>query len=175
MANNQTLIEPEKNSNTNTTKTTKSNKTIETYTNTRYRYSVQYPSNWFIDGTESAENDFRLIDIGGDLNFSDTKPKKNDFRVGISPSLGFYIYKDTEETTIEKYISKYNNFNYKGMKRLNINGNDAVELVNGNFNQPHTIIQGDNTLYIFTYNGYVIPEGHESIYQQIINSFTITK
>lgn len=84
-------------------------------------------------------------------------------------------YKDTKETTIEKYISTYSNFNYEGMRRLSINGNEAVELVNGNFNQPHTIIQGDNKLYIFTYNGYLIPEGHEIIYQQIINSFTITK
>lgn len=151
-------------------------KNYKTYTNIRHGYSVQYPSNWFIN-TELAEEDFREESgddyIGGSLIFS-YKDLTGYDDSGIPPYLSFYVYKNSKETDIKKYASE-RGFNDQSIKPLTINGQEAIELVGASFNQPHTIIKGDDKLYIFTYSGFIIPEGSEVIYQQIINSFTLTK
>ncbi len=151
-------------------------KSLNSYTNNRYGFSIQYPSNWFII-TENAENDFRPIGeegdyIGADIYFSDSKPKQDNL-IGIPPALTMYAFQTTPETTLESFSKSHIYFSTEQQKPLTINGLEAIDLVGAEFNHPRVIIKGGDKIFVFIYTGFMIPEGNEEIYRSIINSFSL--
>lgn len=156
--------------------------TMSTYTNDRYGYSVQYPSNWVIY-TEGAEEDYKIdyfgLNTGGNIYFME-EDHRNDPLVfgGIPPaSLSLDIYKIPPGTTVEKFVTG-REFEIESNKPVKINGHEAFKFtpskdIHESSTSLLTIIKKSDKLYVFSSVGYT--NGLDSTYQKIISSFTITQ
>lgn len=131
----------------------------QTYTDNRYGFELKYPNNW-------SEVDNGLPWLG----------KERIFLMEDVPSAEFYSYvlgiAVFDATTIEDYISKYNNTypeSYQGIKsadNLPIGYSIFFQLVRGTdlgINQYDYLIQGDGFLVVFSFNEYSDKEPYYAI------------
>jgi hypothetical protein len=157
---------------------------VQTYNNTRYAYSVQYPSNWFVDST-SSEKDFTLRGgtdyIGGDTVFSNyANPDQYSGLDNPAPAdfytVNLMVYKSTD--TIDAFIKK-TGFIYSKKETVSVNGLSAVKLTSTSKDQPtgitvvNTLIKVQNKIFVFNYSGKAIPANVQSTYESIVNSFSL--
>lgn len=162
----------------------------KTYSNARYSYTIKYPTNWYIDTTNS-ENDFRQRGpagnsdfIGGDTNFANY-PNASSYGIeNIAPKdlffVSFMIYKITPDITYDQFISS-KHFGYNKKENIAINGVSAIKLTgfpypadNPELTVVNILVKVENKMFVFNYSGKPIPQQMKDIAEKIINSFVQT-
>lgn len=192
------LPETAEQTNTSTQTSTQSNNQIsqtsinenanwKTYSNTRYSYTVKYPTNWYVY-TASSENDFTQRGpvednefIGGDTIFSNYSDPSSYTLDNPAPedlfSVNLMIYKITSNILYDQFIlSKH--FGYDKKESININGISAVQLTGVTTDHPsgttviNTLVKIGDKMFVFNYSGKSIPSQMQNIANGIINSVT---
>jgi hypothetical protein len=183
------------NFNQNTLKTLPINQTAppnqfanwKTYNNTRYNYTIKYPSNWFVD-TVYSENDFTARGpdnelIGGDTIFANY-PNYSSYNLeNPGPNDSFpvtlMIYKIEPSVNYEKFISTQN-FSSGIKENIIINGLTALKLTGSNLpdNPPgltvvSTFLKVGEKMFVFNYSGNPIPQTEKEIANNIIGSLIV--
>ncbi len=156
------------------------------YNNTRYSYTVKYPSNWYVDTTYS-ENDFTQRGpvednefIGGDTGFSNYPNASSYNMENPAPkdlySVSLMIYKVASGISYDQFISS-KHFGYDKKENITINGVSAVRLTGVTTDHPvgvtvvNTLVKVENKMFVFNYSGSPIPQQMKDIANKIINSF----
>ncbi len=136
----------------------------KTYTNTRYAYTIKYPSNWFVD-TSHSESDFTARGpaessdlIGGDTFWSNYE-NPGQYDLGTLPrdfaAVYLFVYKADAQITLDKFIDSKR---YPYIKRENatMNGQSAVRLTFENPENPNetgiaVLFKANNKTFNFSY------------------------
>lgn len=159
----------------------------QTYSNTRYSYTIKYPSNWYVETTYS-EKDFTQRGpvednefIGGDTSFSNYQNSSSYNLENPAPkdlySAGFMIYKTEPAISYDQFISS-KHFGYDEKENISINGISALRLIGVSTDHPvgvtvvNTLVKVGNKMFVFNYSGSPIPQQEKDIVKKIINSFT---
>ena len=157
---------------------------LKTYANTRYSYTVEYPSSWYAHTTNS-ERDFTQRGpggsdvIGGDTSFSnyqeefgyDNPAPKDLFSVNLM------IYKIESNTSYDQFISS-KSFNSDGKENISINGISALRLTGVTTDHPvgftvvNTLVKVGDKMFVFNYSGSPISQQLKDNADEIINSFS---
>lgn len=136
----------------------------KTYNNTRYAYTVKYPTNWFVDTTYS-ENDFTQRGpvedndfIGGDTTWSNYQ-NPGQYDLGTIPSdftaVYLLIYKTDTQTTLDSFIN-LKRFSYSKKENVNINGVSGIRLItknpeNSSATSKIVLLKVGNKVFDFSY------------------------
>lgn len=156
------------------------------YSNTRYSYTIKYPTNWYLDTTYS-ENDYTQRGpvednefIGGDTVFSNYPNVSSYNMENPAPkdlfSVGFMIYKVASKSSYDQFISS-KHFGYDKKENISIDGKSAVQLTGVTVDHPvgvtvvNTLVKIGNEMFVFNYSGNPITQQMKDIANQIINSF----
>jgi hypothetical protein len=157
------------------------------YSNTRYAYTIKYPTDWFVDTTYS-ENDFTQRGpvednefIGGDTGFSNYPNASGYNMENPAPSdlysVGLMIYRVASNISYDQFISS-KHFGYDKKESISINGISAVRLTGVSTDHPvgftvvNTLVKVGNKMFVFNYSGNPIPQQIKDTANKLINSFT---
>ncbi|MCR4276432.1 MAG: hypothetical protein NUV90_03540 [Candidatus Parcubacteria bacterium] len=153
------------------------------YSNTRYSYTIKYPSNWYVHTTNS-EKDFTQRGlggsdvIGGDTSFSNYQEEFSYDNPAPSDllSVNLMIYKIESNINYDQFISS-KGFHDDGMENISINGISALRLTGVTTDHPvgvtvvNTFIKVGNKMFLFNYSGSPISQQLKDNADEIINSF----
>lgn len=157
------------------------------YSNTRYAYTIKYPTNWFMNTTYS-ENDFTQRGqvennefIGGDTGFSNY-PNASGYNIeNPAPSdlysVSLMVYRMASNLSYDQFISS-KHFGYDKKENISINGISAVRLTGVTTDLPvgvtvvNTLVKAGNKMFVFNYSGNTIPQQIKDTANKLINSFT---
>lgn len=161
LTNNQPVVTNNTNNITNQTNPAPIGPTAnwKTYSNTRYAYTIKYPTSWFVDTTYS-ENDFTLREsdiIGGDTIWSNYQ-NPNQYDLGTVPSdleaVFLLIYKTDAQTTLDTFIN-LKNFLYSNKESVNINGLSGIRLTNdlkNGLTSKIVLLKAGNNVFDFSHS-----------------------
>lgn len=154
----------------------------KTYTNIRYSYTIEYPSNWYTH-TANSEKDFTQRGsggndvIGGDTSFSNYREEFNYDNPAPKDllSVNLMIYKIEPNISYDQFISS---FRYDKKEDISINGISALRLTGVTIDHPvgvivvNTLVKVGNKMFVFNYSGSPISQQLKDNADRIINSFT---
>ena len=158
----------------------------QTYNNKQYSYTIEYPSDWYVDTTYS-EKDFSQRGpkennefIGGDTSFSNYKNLSSYNMDNPAPkdlySVNLMIYKVDTNISYSQFVSS-THFGYDTKDNISINGISAVKLTGVSTDHPvgttviNTLVKVGNKMFVFNYSGSPIPQQEKDIADKIISSF----
>ncbi|MFA6391698.1 MAG: hypothetical protein WCW66_02995 [Patescibacteria group bacterium] len=184
--NNNTIQNTNNVTNTNTTVTINTNSALdetadwETYTNTRYAYTIKYPDNWYVD-TNYSEADFTYrageqTYIGGDTSWSNYS-NPSQYTLGTIPndieSVNLLIWKVSQSSSVDDFIN--GKFSYYDKESFISNDVTVTRLFLNDENGQESerrmlLLKQDDRLFDFTYG----QNGSLSVMEDMINTFQFT-
>lgn len=140
-----------------------------TYTNTKYKYSIDYPKNWFSQNSSNV-----LIDS---IQFSSLRPLQDS----INPQFGFQVniaFKKSNGKLLSDWIKSDNIVNGNGtptISSLKIDGKDAYqEIIDTKTKSINTyVFQADQVMIISYAAGNQDFETGKKVYQDMVNSIKL--
>lgn len=141
-----------------------------TFSSTRYNYTIKYPRDWFVY-TEDSESDFTergenpISMIGGDTVFSNYKNPYQYQMENPAPDnmamLSLMIYKVDTNTTLETFVTSQG-FLFDTKEAVSIDNHQGLVLHSqASEDQPeiqNTLIKKDDMIYALHFNGIRLSE-----------------
>lgn len=159
----------------------------KTYSNTRYSYTIKYPSNWYVD-TKFSENGFTQRGpvednefMGGDTHFNNYPNLSGYNRENPAPkdslSVTLIIYKISPDITYDQFIST-EHYGYDKKENITVNGIRAVRLSGVVDDSPsitvvNTFLKVGDKMFWFNYSGDPLTQGMKDTANKVISSFTL--